>query len=170
MKRAGLIVVLSVACLFGQQLHPSIDGAVYPPLARQARIQGPVKFAVSVAEGKPSITLISGHPVLVNAAKQALQKWSFDGVADGEYRINYVYQLDESGFDIVTETRKQGNALDRFFLRMFRRPTTVKQEVCVARPAKVTASAETVDGFPGATVVVQAGVPCLETSGSQIAD
>jgi len=164
-KSIDLILVLSAVCVLGQGLQPSTDGAVYPPLAKQARIQGTVKFAMSVAQGNASITLISGHPILIAGARGALEKWPFDAVADGEYRVTYVYQLDdEADFDVVRVTRKRGNALDRFFLRAFRRPTTVNQKECgPPKAAEVTTRAETVDGFPGATVVVHAhGGTCVQ--------
>lgn len=53
---------------------------VYPPLARQARIQGVVRFNATVSrEGKISrADVISGHPLLIEAARQAV--------------IEYVYQ------------------------------------------------------------------------------
>jgi len=47
---------------------------VYPPLALQAQIQGSVKFTVTVgADGHvQTVQLVSGHPMLVNAAKNAV--------------------------------------------------------------------------------------------------
>jgi len=52
---------------------------VYPPLARQARIQGTVKFdAVIGKDGHvANLTLVSGHPLLVAAAQQAVQQWIY---------------------------------------------------------------------------------------------
>jgi protein TonB len=51
----------------------------YPPLARQARIQGTVKFnAVIGKDGRiQNLTLVSGHPLLVAAAQQAVQQWVY---------------------------------------------------------------------------------------------
>ncbi|MDQ6704630.1 MAG: energy transducer TonB [Acidobacteriota bacterium] len=52
---------------------------VYPELARQARIQGTVRFNVVVA-GDGSIehmTLVSGHPLLVSAARDALLRYRY---------------------------------------------------------------------------------------------
>jgi TonB family protein len=51
----------------------------YPPLARQARIQGTVRFtAVLATDGSvKQLTLLSGHPLLVQAAKQAVEQWRF---------------------------------------------------------------------------------------------
>jgi TonB family protein len=52
---------------------------IYPPLARQARIQGTVRFTVTVAkDGTVSnIQLLSGHPLLVAAAQEAVRQWQY---------------------------------------------------------------------------------------------
>jgi protein TonB len=51
----------------------------YPPLARQARIQGTVVFhAVISKDGSiENLTLVSGHPMLVPAAREALIQWKY---------------------------------------------------------------------------------------------
>ena len=52
---------------------------VYPPLAKSARIQGVVKFVVTVgADGSvQDAQLVSGHPLLVQAAKDAVTQWIY---------------------------------------------------------------------------------------------
>jgi protein TonB len=52
---------------------------VYPPLARQARIQGVVKFnAVIGRDGAiQNLTLVSGHPLLVPSASEAVRQWRY---------------------------------------------------------------------------------------------
>lgn len=52
----------------------------YPPLAKAASVQGTVKFTATIGpDGKvESVTLISGHPLLVNAAKQAVLQWQYE--------------------------------------------------------------------------------------------
>jgi TonB family protein len=52
---------------------------VYPPLARQARIQGTVRFDSTIAaDGHiQNLQLVSGHPLLVGAATQAVQQWVY---------------------------------------------------------------------------------------------
>ncbi len=52
---------------------------VYPPLARQAQIQGVVRFNITVSsEGSvQNAQLISGHPLLVEAAQQALRQYKY---------------------------------------------------------------------------------------------
>jgi TonB family protein len=52
---------------------------VYPPLAQQARIQGIVRFNVQIARDGTvkTMQLVSGHPMLVEAAKQALAQYEY---------------------------------------------------------------------------------------------
>ncbi len=52
---------------------------VYPPLAKQARIQGTVRLRAEIGtDGKVvRLTLVGGHPLLVTAAQEALQQWKF---------------------------------------------------------------------------------------------
>jgi TonB family protein len=52
---------------------------VYPPLARQARIQGVVRFNVIIAQdGHVSdVSLVNGHPLLVPAAQEAIKQWVY---------------------------------------------------------------------------------------------
>ena len=52
---------------------------VYPPLAKQARIQGTVRFnAVIGKDGAiANLTLVSGHPLLVPSATEAVRQWVY---------------------------------------------------------------------------------------------
>jgi len=52
---------------------------VYPPLARQARIQGTVVLhAVISKDGSiEGLTLVSGHPMLAPAAIEAVKQWKY---------------------------------------------------------------------------------------------
>jgi protein TonB len=56
------------------QPHP-----VYPPLARQARIQGTVRLQAIIAKDGSIVELqvISGHPLLVQAALDAVRQWRY---------------------------------------------------------------------------------------------
>jgi TonB family protein len=60
---------------------------VYPPLARQARIQGTVvmKVAIGTSGDIQHIQLVSGHPMLAPAAIEAVKQWKYQPfVIDGE--------------------------------------------------------------------------------------
>jgi TonB family protein len=52
---------------------------VYPPLARQARIQGTVRLQALIAEdgSVQQLEVISGHPLLQQAALQAVSQWRY---------------------------------------------------------------------------------------------
>ena len=52
---------------------------VYPPLAKAARVQGTVKFEAEISkEGAiQNLKLVSGPPLLVQAAMAAVQQWRY---------------------------------------------------------------------------------------------
>jgi protein TonB len=52
---------------------------VYPPLAKSARVQGTVEFTALISkEGNiENLKLVHGHPLLVNAAKEAVEQWKY---------------------------------------------------------------------------------------------
>jgi len=52
---------------------------VYPPLARQARIQGTVvlKIVIDESGGVQNPQVVSGHPLLAPAAIEAVKKWRY---------------------------------------------------------------------------------------------
>jgi protein TonB len=52
---------------------------VYPALARSARVQGTVEFTALISkEGNiENLQLVHGHPLLVNAAKEAVLQWKY---------------------------------------------------------------------------------------------
>jgi TonB family protein len=61
-----------------ENLIRSVD-PVYPPLALQARIQGTVHFTAIVdRDGRiQNLQLLSGHPLLVEAARHAVSQWEY---------------------------------------------------------------------------------------------
>jgi TonB family protein len=52
---------------------------VYPPLAKQARIQGTVRFTALIGTDGSVINLqlVDGHPLLVPSAQEAVQQWQY---------------------------------------------------------------------------------------------
>jgi protein TonB len=52
---------------------------VYPPLARQARIQGTVMLRAQISKDGviEGLTLVSGHPMLAPAAIEAVKQWRY---------------------------------------------------------------------------------------------
>lgn len=51
----------------------------YPALARQARIQGTVRFDATIGKNGhiDNLQLVSGHPLLVAAATEAVKQWVY---------------------------------------------------------------------------------------------
>ena len=57
---------------------------VYPEIARRMSITGTVRLAVVVSPGGAlkSTKVVGGHPLLVNAAMDALKRWKFEPAAE----------------------------------------------------------------------------------------
>jgi protein TonB len=53
---------------------------IYPPLAKQIRMQGEVSVEVIISpEGRvESVRIVSGHPMFVTAAGDAARRWRFE--------------------------------------------------------------------------------------------
>jgi len=68
----------------------------YPPLARQARIQGVVRFnAVIGRDGTiQNLTLVSGHPLLVPSATEAVRQWRYQPTMLNNEPVEVVTQID----------------------------------------------------------------------------
>jgi TonB family protein len=68
---------------------------VYPPLALTARIQGTVEFTVTVGpDGKvENLELVRGHPLLVQAAKDAVLKWVYHAATQDGKAIPFETQV-----------------------------------------------------------------------------
>lgn len=69
---------------------------VYPPLAKQARIQGTVKFnAIIGRDGTiQNLTVVSGHPLLVPAALEAVKQWVYQPTLLNGEPVEVVTQID----------------------------------------------------------------------------
>jgi|GEM_PF-4621721 len=90
MRRIIIVLVLAVAA-FGQGAFTRVPpdeaakhiiskpSPAYPPLAEQARIQGDVILEVTINESGAvsGIRLVSGHPMLVQAALENVKRWKF---------------------------------------------------------------------------------------------
>ncbi len=73
---------------------------VYPPLARQVRVQGPVELRAVISKSGEiqELRVISGHPMLTAAARDAVRQWRYrpyllNGVAvevETQVTVNFV--------------------------------------------------------------------------------
>jgi len=64
----------------------------YPPLARQARIQGIVVLRAMISrEGKiENLQVITGHPLLVKSAMDAVLQWRYEPVeVETQVTVNF---------------------------------------------------------------------------------
>jgi len=69
---------------------------VYPPLAKQARIQGTVRFTAIIGRDGTiqNLTVVSGHPLLVQAATEAVRQWRYKPTLLNGEPVEVVTQID----------------------------------------------------------------------------
>ncbi|MBI3680555.1 MAG: energy transducer TonB [Acidobacteria bacterium] len=69
---------------------------VYPPLAKQARIQGTVRFQAIIGKDGTiqNLQLISGHPLLVPSAQEAVKQWIYQPTLLNGEPVEVVTQID----------------------------------------------------------------------------
>ena len=68
----------------------------YPPLARQARVQGTVRFSAIIGKDGTiqNLQLISGHPLLVGAATDAIKQWVYRPTFLGQDPVEVITQIE----------------------------------------------------------------------------
>jgi protein TonB len=68
----------------------------YPSLARQARVQGTVRFTAVIAKDGTiqNLQLISGHPLLVDAARNAIRQWVYKPTFLGGDPVEVITQIE----------------------------------------------------------------------------
>jgi TonB family protein len=69
---------------------------VYPPLAKQARIQGVVTLMALIGlDGHvQALSVVKGHPLLVQAAMEAVQQWVYEPTLLNGNPVSVVTQID----------------------------------------------------------------------------
>ncbi|MDX1979904.1 MAG: energy transducer TonB [Bryobacteraceae bacterium] len=69
---------------------------VYPPLAKQARIQGTVRFQAIIGKDGTiqNLQLVSGHPLLVPSATDAVKQWVYQPTLLNGEPVEVVTQID----------------------------------------------------------------------------
>jgi TonB family protein len=69
---------------------------LYPPAAKAARIQGQVRFTALIdKEGNiATLQLVSGHPLLVDSARQAVSQWQYRPTLLNGNPVEVVTQID----------------------------------------------------------------------------
>jgi protein TonB len=68
----------------------------YPPLAKQARISGTVRFTAVIARDGTiqNLQFVSGHPLLVEAAREAVKLWVYKPTLLNGEPVEVVTQID----------------------------------------------------------------------------
>jgi hypothetical protein len=167
--KLSMLVSCAVLTMTAQELvQPNLDGFKYPARARSARIGGTVQFSVK----SDGIQLVSGHRLLVPAARNNLEKWAIRYASDMPLSVVYIFRLtDEVTTKIVEVDQPIGNGFDRFFLRLFRRPVTrqIKRWDCHPKDTPAVYKNETKDGLPSIEIEIESGALCLETEAVAIA-
>jgi TonB family protein len=98
-----LSFVLAASFVIVAQTEPTLTSAAlpsYPPLACQARIHGLVKvrFTLPARSKEPTnIAVLSGHPMLKEAALENVKTWRFDNpyAVDRSYETTFDYRVSE---------------------------------------------------------------------------
>jgi protein TonB len=69
---------------------------VYPPLAKQARISGVVRFATLISRdgSVQSLQLLGGHPLLAPAASEAVKQWVYRPTLLNGNPVEVISQVD----------------------------------------------------------------------------
>jgi hypothetical protein len=102
--RFALLISLALICPFGlaaedspQQVfnrttfEPQIQ---YPRIAHAARVQGDVIVAATLDEGwVKSVSVLSGHPMLRDAAARSLQNGWFPSAVSGTFTVTFHFVL-----------------------------------------------------------------------------
>ena len=68
----------------------------YPPLAKQARISGTVRFTAIIGKDGTiqNLQLITGHPLLVQAATEAVKQWLYKPTLLNGEPVEVITQID----------------------------------------------------------------------------
>lgn len=69
---------------------------IYPPLAKQARVQGVVHLATTIAADGTvqNLEVISGHPLLIQAAMEAVKQWVYKPTLLNGNPVEVITQVD----------------------------------------------------------------------------
>jgi hypothetical protein len=93
------LVSASHAQSHGDSGLPTVTGAtvpLYPPIARVASLQGTVVLLVTTSGNKVESTkILSGHPLLAQAAESNIRTWTFIGDPPQSMKVVYRYEISE---------------------------------------------------------------------------
>ena len=78
--------------------HASV---IYPPLARQARIQGDVRVKITTdGEGVSAVEAETGNPILRRGTEENVRTWRFAAHRPGTFHVTFRYKLQSGNVDV----------------------------------------------------------------------
>jgi hypothetical protein len=118
------VVILSLAIPSVAQSNCAelIEKPNYPPLARQAFVQGKVKAHFDVgSDGRPLNLVVEGHPLFQEAVKSAINETTLDAHCQGTIEVIYSFALSgEMGYKSPTSI--VFNPPNEFLITTYRPP------------------------------------------------
>jgi hypothetical protein len=101
----SLVMVPGVLAQKSAEMLPKVvqhSEPVYPPLARQTRIQGEVIIKVTTdGESVREAIAETGHPLLRKAAEDNVKTWKFASHTPATFNVTFRYKLMESNSDVA---------------------------------------------------------------------
>ncbi|HKW33333.1 MAG TPA: energy transducer TonB [Candidatus Acidoferrum sp.] len=74
---------------------------IYPPLARQTRIQGDVRIKLMTdGESVTNVEAVAGHPLLLKAAEGNVRTWKFAPHSASSFVVTFRYKLASGDVDV----------------------------------------------------------------------
>jgi hypothetical protein len=169
LSRSGVLVIalLTPLATFAQdasEVASRIEAVRYHPLARQARIQGDVRFR----SGPDGIT-ISGHRLLVQEAVISLIR--LGDLVGVKNEAIYHFALIGPDIEVTTRVEKKGNRFERLILHAFMMKTerVVEYPECIPTPTSIPKNRVEVTENRIEAWIYGRGACFLHSSTSQIA-
>jgi len=160
-----VIALLAPVAAFTQDtagLASRVEAVSYPPLPRQARIQGDVRLR----SGPDGVTVISGHPLLAPTAVNSLKE--LGKLSQGELEAIYHFAFVDPVIRVTTRVERRGNRFERLVLHalMMKTEKVVQYQECTQTPVSKNRVEVTGNRLE---VWIYASAGCVQTSTSQIA-
>lgn len=157
----------------------SFVAPAYPVIARQARIEGTVRLRVQTnPEGQPvTVESIGGHPLLSEAAEQAVKQWRFCAGEAREREIQVVFKLKPEDASVFAPTEVEFSGaetvevrapswpknIDYLWLGTLPSPNEIRQVLTQGNETQKKALAKQLQlVWPAGTRRGDGEVPCLD--------
>jgi hypothetical protein len=138
----GLTLLASLPGAAVQDALPVFKGGAaptYPPIARIARIEGPVRLRVTTDGEKVSaVTVIAGQPMLAKEAEGFVRGWSFEHHEPFAFEISVLYRLvNRDCAEPATKVTVKGNLPSQVEITAFQRGYCEADYVDLSEPLRV---------------------------------